>query len=146
MNYEKIRKQNGIVIFDVEKEFRVNYNGVILKGKIDRIDKYPDNSYEILDYKTSSSLKIDTAKNYEDSKDFQLEFYYLASRDKMIKNVAYYMLNDATIQSEVMLKEKLEILDIHLKALKTTKVDFKMCEDISNCQFCSYSVICNREI
>ena len=144
MDYEAIRFENGIKIFDVEQEFKITYNDVILKGKIDRIDQYPDNSYEILDYKTSASLKIDTAKSYEDSKDFQLEFYYLASRDKMIKNVAYYDLNDASIKSEVMLTEKLELLDIHLKALKTTQVDFKICEDKAACLFCSYNIICNR--
>ena len=143
--YEKNRKQNGIEIFEVEQPFNLTYNGVNLKGKIDRIDKYPDNTYEILDYKTGTSLKIDTLKSYEESTDFQLEFYYIASRDKMINSVGYYMLNDCTIRSEVVLKEKLLLLEQHLKALKTTKVNFKQTDNFDNCKFCSYKVICQRD-
>ena len=143
--YEKSRKQNGIEIFEVEQPFNLTYNNINLKGKIDRIDKYPDNTYEILDYKTGTSLKIDTLKSYEDSKDFQLEFYYIASRDKMINSVGYYMLNDCTIKTEVVLEEKLLILDQHLKALRTTKVNFKQTENFDTCKFCAYKVICQRD-
>ncbi len=139
---QRIREENGIKIFQAEQPFNIKYKGVNLKGKIDRIDKYPDNSYEILDYKTSSSLKIDTIKTYEDSTDFQLEFYQIAVRDKMIKSVGYYDLNDSSIKSEVVLNEKLELLDIHLKALKTKTVNFKKTDQMSNCQFCPYKTIC----
>ncbi|MEA3383803.1 MAG: PD-(D/E)XK nuclease family protein [Campylobacterota bacterium] len=144
LEYEKIRASNGITIDSVELPFNLKYNDITIKGKIDRIDKYPDNTYEILDYKTSSSLKIDTIKNYKESKDFQLEFYYLASRDKMINDVAYYTLNDTTIKNEVMLKEKIELLNIHFKALKTTKVNFKQTDNQADCLFCSYKTICKR--
>ncbi|MEA3498246.1 MAG: PD-(D/E)XK nuclease family protein, partial [Campylobacterota bacterium] len=143
VEFEKIREQEGIVISEVEKPFNLNYKTINLKGKIDRVDIYPDNSYEILDYKTSSSLKIDTLKSYEDSTDFQLEFYQIASRDKNIRGVGYYDLNDCTIKSEVVLNEKLELLDLHLEALKTKTVNFKKTENLSSCQFCPYKIICN---
>jgi hypothetical protein len=143
--FEQIRANNGIVIHEVEKPFHLEYNGIKIKGKIDRIDKYPDGTYEILDYKTSSSLKIDTIKNYEESSDFQLEFYYLSQRDKMIKNVAYYTLSDCSIKGEVVLQEKLELLDMHFKALHTKQVNFKMTDELSNCQFCTYKIICQRD-
>ena len=143
--FETTRINNGIFIHEVEKPFNLQYNGITIKGKIDRIDKYPDNTYEILDYKTSSSLKIDTIKNYEESTDFQLEFYYLSQRDKMIKNVAYYTLSDCSIKGEVVLKEKLELLDIHFKALHTKQVNFKLTENLSNCQYYAYKTICQRD-
>ena len=142
IEFQKIREQNGIEICEVESPFNLTYNGINIKGKIDRIDKYSDNSYEILDYKTSSSLKVDTIKSYEDSTDFQLEFYYIASRDKMIKSVGYYDLNDCSIKSEVVLNEKIELLDTHFKALKTKIVNFKKTEKLSNCLFCPYKTIC----
>ena len=145
IEFEKIRASNNIKIFSVEQPFNINYNGINLKGKIDRIDKYEDNTYEILDYKTSSSLKIDTIKNYEDTTDFQLEFYYLSQRYKMIQSVGYYDLNDSSIKSEVVLKEKLELLDMHLSRLKTKEVNFNCTDTISNCQFCSYKTICERD-
>jgi len=145
VEFEKIRMANEIQIQSVEQPFNLVYKGINIKGKIDRIDKHNDGTFEILDYKTSSSLKIDTPKTYEESVDFQLEFYYLSQRDKMIKSVGYYDLNDSSIKSEVMLKEKLEYLDMHLQRLKTTTVNFECTDKVSNCQFCTYSTICQRD-
>jgi len=145
VSYEEIRRENGIEIYEVEKPFNLTYNGINIKGAIDRIDKYSDNTYEIIDYKTSASLKIDTLKTYEQSNDFQLEFYYLAQRDKMIKDVCYYSLSDVTMKNEVVLQEKLAILDLHFKALKTQKVNFKCTDDLSQCTYCTYKTICERD-
>ncbi|MEA2050540.1 MAG: PD-(D/E)XK nuclease family protein [Campylobacterota bacterium] len=142
--FEDSRISQGIKIDKVELPFDFVYNGIRIRGKIDRIDRYPDNSYEILDYKTSSSLKIDTIKNYEDSKDFQLEFYYLASNDKMIRDVGYYTLGDCKIKNEVVLQEKLKLLDIYFQSLKTKSVDFKQTTDTTACVFCPYKTICQR--
>jgi len=144
VEFEKVRAANGIIIESVEQPFNLVYNGVTIKGKIDRIDQYSDGTFEILDYKTSSSLKIDTPKTYEESVDFQLEFYYLSQRDKMIKSVGYYDLNDSSIKSEVVLNEKLEYLDMHFQRLKTISVNFALTDKLSNCQFCPYSTICQR--
>lgn len=143
--FEEQRKQKGITIFEVEKEFRFNYKGIELTGKIDRIDKISEGRYEILDYKTSANLKIDTAKTFNKSIDFQLEFYALSQRDKMCENVGYYDLNTALIKSETMLDAKIELLDEKLEELKTTTVDFKLCEDISHCLYCPYKIMCERE-
>ena len=145
VEYEKMRKENGIEIYEVEKSFNLVYKGINIKGAIDRIDKYPDNTYEIIDYKTSASLKIDTVKTYEESTDFQLEFYALSQRDKMIKDVCYYTLSDVSMKNEVMLDEKLAILDLHFLALKTEKVNFRCTDNLSNCTYCTYKTICQRD-
>jgi len=145
VEYEDVRALNGIEIYEVEKPFNLTYNGINIKGAIDRIDKYPDNTYEIIDYKTSSSLKIDTLKTYEESIDFQLEFYYLSQRDKMIKDVCYYSLSDVIMKNEVVLQEKLALLDLHFLALKTEKVNFKCTDNLNNCTFCTYKTICQRD-
>jgi len=144
IEYENIRKQNNITILETEKDFSILYNNINLIGTIDRIDKYPDGCYEILDYKTSTSLKIDTPKTYEKSCDFQLEFYYLSQKDKMIKNIGYYTLHDTVIHPEVVLEQKLELLDLHLKALHTKTVNFKQTTDTTHCLYCQYKTVCNR--
>lgn len=146
VEYEEIRKANGIEIYEVEKPFNLTYKGINIKGTIDRIDKYPDNTYEIIDYKTSSTLKIDTLKTYEESDDFQLEFYYLSQRDKMIKDVCYYDLSQMSMKKEVVLEEKLALLDLHFIALKTKKVNFTCTDDLKHCTFCTYKTICQRDI
>jgi len=145
VSYEQMRRENGIKIFEVEKKFNLTHKGINIKGAIDRIDKYPDNTYEIIDYKTSASLKIDTAKNYEESTDFQLEFYYLSQRDKMIKDVCYYSLSDLKMKNEEVLEEKLALLDLHFLALKTEKVNFTCTDDLKQCTFCAYKIICQRD-
>jgi len=140
-----MRKENGIKIFEVEKKFNLTHKGINIKGAIDRIDKYPDNTYEIIDYKTSASLKVDTIKTYENSTDFQLEFYYLSQRDKMIKDVCYYSLSDVTMKNEEVLEEKLALLDLHFLALKTQKVNFTCTDDLKQCTYCTYKTICQRD-
>ncbi|MFY4820428.1 PD-(D/E)XK nuclease family protein, partial [Aliarcobacter butzleri] len=74
--FDKQRLKNREIIM-IEKEFNCSFNNINIKGIIDRVDKFEDN-YEVIDYKTSSTLSVDTLKTYEKSVDFQLEFYYIA--------------------------------------------------------------------
>jgi CRISPR/Cas system-associated exonuclease Cas4 (RecB family) len=145
IDYEKQRDNKGYKVFAVEQPFTFDYNGIMLKGTIDRIDSLGDGKYEILDYKTSNSLKVDTIKTYEKSNDFQLEFYALSQKNKVIENIGYYDLNSATIKSEIMLDEKIKLLDKKLEELKTTQVNFTLCENKTQCTYCPYKIMCGRE-
>lgn len=141
---EEKRINDGIKLIELEKTFLVDYKGIKLKGAIDRIDKL-DNDYLILDYKTSASLKIDTEKNYEKSKDFQLEFYFLACKELFAtSNIKpyYYDLNETVLKKEIALEAKLELLDKIFEELQTKNVMFSKCEETSNCTFCPYTKIC----
>lgn len=146
MEYEKRRFNKNIQVIACEKSFNFNYNGIRIKGTIDRIDKI-DEAYYVIDYKTSSSLSIDTIKNYENSSDFQLEFYYLACKElyktENIKTF-YYDLHNVKLQEEIALDEKLDLLDKIFDELKTEFVSFDKCEKKSDCQFCDFKTICNR--
>ncbi len=147
LELEKQRFDNGVSIYALEKSFNIEYKGIKLKGVIDRIDKTKD-GYEIIDYKTSSSLKIDTIKTYEKTTDFQLEFYFLALKNMINDNTSfvpyYYDLSKMTLLKEVALTQKLELFDEVLKELKTQTVQFDKCEDKSTCLYCTYSTICDR--
>lgn len=142
--YENNRKSFEVIC--VEKEFEIKHQGIKLKGAIDRIDKVGD-EYYILDYKTSSSLTIDTLKNYENSKDFQLEFYFLACKALFnTPNIKpyYYDLYNNVLKSEITLEPKLELLDTILSSLENGKIRFDKCLDKKECTFCLYKTICNR--
>ena len=147
--YDKERLKNRKIIA-LEKNFECEFEGIKIRGVIDRIDKYED-IYEVIDYKTSSSLSIDTLKNYEKTNDFQLEFYYLAMNElyKTDKIEAYYYdLNNTALLSEIALDKKLELLCEKFKELKeisNSEISFSKCEDKSNCTYCAYSIICDRE-
>ncbi|WP_419777365.1 PD-(D/E)XK nuclease family protein [Malaciobacter marinus] len=143
--YEKNRI-NKVQVLQKEMPFNLIYQDIKIKGVIDRVDKQ-DEDYLVIDYKTSSSLKVDTIKNYEKSCDFQLEFYYLALQNiYKTTNIQsfYYDLNNAKLLKEVALNEKLDLLREIFQTLKTTSVDFEKCEDKSVCNFCIYKTICNR--
>jgi len=147
--YDKERLKNRKIIA-LEKNFECEFEGINIKGVIDRIDKYEDR-YEVIDYKTSSSLSVDTLKNYEKTDDFQLEFYYIAmselyKTDKI--DTYYYDLNETLLINEMALDKKLELLSEkfnELKEISKDKISFSKCEDKSNCIYCSYKIICNRE-
>ncbi|MCT7648270.1 PD-(D/E)XK nuclease family protein [Aliarcobacter butzleri] len=147
--FDKQRLKNREIIM-IEKEFNCSFNNINIKGIIDRVDKFEDN-YEVIDYKTSSTLSIDTLKTYEKSVDFQLEFYYIALQ-QLFKNsnikAFYYDLNECLLKEEVAIQEKLELLSSkfdELKELSKNEINFLKCEDKSNCLYCAYKIICNRE-
>lgn len=143
---EEKRFESGFNIISLEQPFLIEYDGIKLRGTIDRIDKNYE-SFSVIDYKTSSSLKVDTKRGYEKSIDFQLEFYYLAvselyKTDKI--DTFYYDLYEMQLKQEIVLDEKLELLNEILASLKTTSVSFDKCENQQSCQYCIYKTICNR--
>ncbi len=147
--FDKQRLKNREIIM-IEKEFNCSFNNINIKGIIDRVDKFEDN-YEVIDYKTSSTLSVDTLKTYEKSVDFQLEFYHIALQ-QLFKNsnikAFYYDLNECLLKEEVAIQEKLELLSSkfdELKELSKNEISFLKCEDKSNCLYCAYKIICNRE-
>ncbi|PZQ06586.1 MAG: PD-(D/E)XK nuclease family protein [Aliarcobacter butzleri] len=147
--FDKQRLKNREIIM-IEKEFNCSFNSINIKGIIDRVDKFEDN-YEVIDYKTSSTLSVDTLKTYEKSVDFQLEFYYIALQQLFkTPNIKafYYDLNECLLKEEVAIQEKLELLSSkfdELKELSKNEINFLKCEDKSNCLYCAYKIICNRE-
>ncbi|GGT79448.1 hypothetical protein GCM10007985_14800 [Aliarcobacter butzleri] len=147
--FDKQRLKNRKIIM-IEKEFNCSFNNINIKGIIDRVDKFEDN-YEVIDYKTSSTLNVDTLKTYEKSVDFQLEFYYIALQQLFkTPNIKafYYDLNEYLLKEEVAIQEKLELLSSkfdELKELSKNEINFLKCEDKSNCLYCAYKVVCNRE-
>lgn len=147
--YEKDRLVNRKIIA-IEKEFICKFEEFTLKGVIDRVDSIEDR-YEVIDYKTSNNLKVDTNRTYENSDDFQLEFYYLAinelyKSDKI--DCFYYDLSNTKLIKEELLENKLQLLAKKLeeiRELSKDKILFSKCEDNSTCQYCHYKTICNRD-
>jgi inactivated superfamily I helicase/RecB family exonuclease len=139
-------------VFKTEFNFEFEYQGITLQGVIDRVD-LSSNALEIIDYKTSSSLKVDSIKTYETSKDFQLAFYYLAMKAFLHKNPKYahleiepyyYDLYNVCKVKESVLDEKLQRLDALLNQLYTTTVNFEQTNEQTACHYCSYKTICER--
>ena len=139
------RFAKGWQVYRCEEPMQTQFAGMILEGVIDRIDKCA-NEIAVLDYKTGS-YPLYTQKNFTEATDFQLEFYYLlAGGLGNITECGYYDLKESKIVYEPFLKEKLELLGSHVKDLLNIEdVNFSKCEDVKNCLFCDYRVMCDRE-
>ncbi len=60
----------------LEQPFSLRVDGLRLTGRIDRVDRHPDGSYEVIDYKTGSAKRATDLQ-----RDLQLGVYALAARE-----------------------------------------------------------------
>ena len=128
-----------------EKSLKIEMFGVTLSGQIDRIDKRGDEIF-VLDYKTGK-YPIYNKNSFTDATDFQLEFYYLLAK-QFGDNIAcgYYDLKENKIVPEAFLEEKLAVLESNIKDMLALEIiDFVKCEDIKDCLYCDYKIICERD-
>jgi RecB family exonuclease len=91
----------------LEEYFALDLEDFVLTGKIDRIDRLPDGSYEIIDYKTNRKLP----RKDRLASDLQLPIYqYAASREFGIrpsKLTFYYLLPDQRFSTRPWDEERL---------------------------------------
>lgn len=126
----------------LEKDFVFKINGESIKGAIDRVDKLPDGTLEILDYKTGNPKE---KLEWKDKR--QLILYQLFLEDFLKTKVSalsyYYLENGEKISFIPKPKEieklQQEIID-EIKAIKS--LDFAPTPDSIKCQFCDFKGIC----
>ncbi|MBS1960112.1 MAG: PD-(D/E)XK nuclease family protein [Bdellovibrionales bacterium] len=75
------RARSGTVPFKIEYEFTSAVEGLMLKGRADRIDKH-DDGLVLVDYKTSSTL-TSAQKSLQTGKSLQLSIYALGLRENL---------------------------------------------------------------
>ena len=127
-----------------ESSVKKIYKGMMINGQIDRID-VRDDELMVLDYKTGS-YTLYNSKNVTEATDFQLEFYYLLAQEEGKKlSCGFYDLSQNTIVDEVLLEQKLALLESHIAdLLSRQEVNFEKCEDTKHCVFCPYKMMCGR--
>lgn len=141
---EAQRFKSGYRVYALEKEFKRDFQGYILEGKIDRIDTL-ENALSVIDYK-SGKVPLISQKQIEKAVDFQLEFYYLLAKSLGdVEGVYYYELQSGMLTRESFLEEKLEKLSEILEEFKEPITEFPKCESSSPCVFCPYVILCGRE-
>jgi len=159
--HEQARKKQGLEIlqhfFDseskpqfvipefLERNFRLKIGEFTFTGRIDRIDKLPDGTYEVIDYKTGSSKRNANLK-----KDLQLSIYALACKDIFKVNASkltLYFLEDVTKQSTTRDESELTAVQEELLGLsrELPLSDFKPTPGF-HCGFCEYRVLCHASV
>jgi len=138
------RFEAGWQVHKCEASLSTTYAGMKIVGQIDRVDKR-DNEIAVLDYKTGS-YTLYNKNNFTDATDFQLEFYYLlAGGMGNVSECGFYDLKESKIVPEAFLNEKLELLKSHIHDLLSIEdVNFEKCEELKNCLFCEYAIMCGR--
>lgn len=124
----------------VEQGFTMKFGDVVLKGRIDRIDRFED-GVEIIDYKTGSP-KAELSKEEKE----QLLLYQLAARDVLglvPKKLTYHYLTDNSHVSFLGTDEQLldlqELIVERVQSIRSSKFDPT---PGFHCQFCDFADIC----
>lgn len=141
---EKERFNAKIKILDLEKSFETTIQGVIFKGRIDRIDKTADNKIILLDYKFKSDLKLDKI-----STDYQMAIYAFALKNLGYKEpikAFFYDLRKGELleEDELILQAKMDHLEFSLIPKLKQEIDFEKTLEVKDCEYCSFKDMCNR--
>lgn len=120
--------------------------GIVLTGRMDRIDATLD-GLEVLDYKTGSFADTMHEPKEEDV-DYQLAIYALLCEELGdVSRCGYYDLKTGKIFYEQFLELKIEKLRTILRELAHQKVyTWEMTDDVKQCRYCPYALLCEREL
>ncbi|GAA8873206.1 ATP-dependent deoxyribonuclease AddB [Helicobacter pylori] len=157
---EKERFNTKIKILDLEKSFETTIQGVIFKGRIDRIDKTADNEIILLDYKFKSDLKLDNMSEKQRgglspieiaqiSTDYQMAIYAFALKNLGYKGpikAFFYDLRKGELleEDELILQAKMDHLEFSLIPKLKQEIDFEKTLEAKDCEYCSFKDMCNR--
>lgn len=132
-------------IIAVEKEFKFPVGKRILRGIIDRIDRLPDGTYEVIDYKTHAEMwdqsRIDS--------DLQLTLYSLGCKNALNiqpSQFSYFFLahNKVVSTQRTEVQEKQALADFDEIAEKIEKKNFT--PNTANCVRCDFRNSCKHSI
>lgn len=155
---EKERFKAKIKILDLEKSFETIIQGVIFKGRIDRIDKTADNEIILLDYKFKNDLKLDNMSEKQRkslspieiaqiSTDYQMAIYAFALKNLGYKEpikAFFYDLRKGELVEEDDLQAKMDHLEFSLIPKLKQEIDFEKTLEVKDCEYCSFKDMCNR--
>ncbi|RKV01463.1 exonuclease [Helicobacter pylori] len=157
---EKERFKAKIKILDLEKSFETTIQGVIFKGRIDRIDKTADNEIILLDYKFKNDLKLDNMSEKQRkslspieiaqiSTDYQMAIYAFALKNLGYKDsikAFFYDLRKGELveEDELTLQAKMDHLEFSLIPKLKQEIDFEKTSEAKDCEYCSFKDMCNR--
>jgi RecB family exonuclease len=125
-----------------ERSFAFHMGPHLLRGRVDRVDKRPDGSYELIDYKTGKSKTEDDLRE-----DIQLSLYQLGARESWRLRTSaqsyYYVLTGEKVPVEHS-EEELDRVRATVAEIGDgiMRQDFEPTPSPEICSFCDYRIIC----
>lgn len=147
--YAEREYERKTTVDSAEREFIFEYDGWTFRGKIDRIDKHPDGSWEVIDYKTGTD--VDFSIPVTDS--LQLGIYAVGARRawnmKEGKASFYFVAFDKVESASFDAFDEEKILNTFIEVGKKIEAEeFPPNTDhCAVCAFkdrCEYSVACSE--
>ncbi|MBL4694991.1 exodeoxyribonuclease V subunit gamma [Candidatus Gracilibacteria bacterium] len=125
----------------LERAFNVKVDEYVFSGRIDRIDRLEDGTFEVIDYKTGKLKAASTLK-----KDLQLSLYALACRDVLgikVSKLSLYFLEDGEKISTERSDDDIEAMYVAMRE----KVGIMKCSEFLptpgfHCSYCDFKLIC----
>jgi DNA helicase-2/ATP-dependent DNA helicase PcrA len=125
-----------------ERSFAFRIGPHLLRGRVDRVDRHPDGSYELIDYKTGRAKTEDELRE-----DIQLSVYQMGARE------SWGLETSAQSYLYVLTGEKVPVehSDEELARVRATvseiaggilKQRFEPTPSPEICRFCDYRIIC----
>lgn len=143
--YFEFCKTRKTEIVAVEKDFRYSLGKRMLRGIIDRIDRWPDGRIEVIDYKTHNEMwdqsKIDS--------DLQLTLYSLGCKNALNlqpASLSYFFLAHNKFVSTVRTpeQEQAALVEIEAVAEKIEQKDFT--PNTAQCPRCDFKTSCRYSV
>ena len=139
--WESVRDEQGEPVW-FERSFSFTLGPHVIRGRVDRVDRRPDGSYEVIDYKTGRSKTAD-----ELGQDVQLSIYQMGARQ------AWGVETSAHSYYYVMTAEKVPVAhsDEELDRVRATieeigegisRQDFQPTPSQEICSFCDFRILC----
>jgi DNA helicase-2/ATP-dependent DNA helicase PcrA len=126
----------------VERSFSFRLGPHLLRGRVDRIDKHPDGSYELIDYKTGRAKTADDLRQ-----DIQLSIYQMGAREAWKLETSaqsyYYVLDGEKVPVEHS-EEELERVRGTVAEIGAGIMahEFEPKPSPEICPFCDYRIVC----
>jgi DNA helicase II / ATP-dependent DNA helicase PcrA len=125
-----------------ERSFAFKLGPHLLRGRVDRVDRHPDGSYELIDYKTGKAKTGDELRE-----DVQLSLYQMGARESWRLETSaqsyFYVLTGEKVPVEHS-EEELERVKVKVAEVADgiLKQRFEPTPSADICRFCDYRIIC----
>ncbi len=143
--FYKTNSKKWVIPEHIERPFTLKIpSGLTVTGRIDRIDRLPDGTFEVIDYKTGSM------KDQKDAdKNLQLSIYALACQNIYkvpVSKLSLYYLEDNQKISTTRSTDQLTATETELETIAKTMAssDFAATPSPFLCKFCEYRLICDK--
>ena len=125
-----------------ERSFAFRLGNHLLRGRVDRVDRRPDGSYELIDYKTGKAKTEDELRE-----DVQLSLYQMGARESWRLDTSaqsyLYVLSGEKVPVEHS-PEELERVKATVAEIAEgiMRQEFEPKPSYEVCSFCDYRIIC----